>query len=307
MWNILNIRSCDIAVRLNDPDRKKFTDPNDPRLDFLLKMATMFKQMDNSVRGKRVKGLTGETSNALHKTVVGIVELIKTLLSKGYSYVLPGKFSSDRIEGEFGICRQSSGGNFTISAEQVFNSLKLQRIKLFSQLDIDVDDDDLYNDCCEVDLKDCESELELIERCFEGASDLNITEKSSLYFICGYVAKKEDVICIDVDDVVSLPEESEFTTQLSRGKLKYPPINLYDLSQYYYAYFKSRNAKCCTKIFLEAFREIHSYTGYEFENIDSINRRFCNTFFKAFVKKSKDSVKFKDQRDTKRRRLSSKA
>ena len=127
MWNILNIKSCSIAVRLNNPDRKEFTDPNDPRLEFLSKIATMFKQMDNSVRGKRVRGLTSETANALHKTLVGFVELVRTLLKKGYYYVLPGKLSSDKIEGEFGICRQSSGGNFMISAEQVFNSLKLQR------------------------------------------------------------------------------------------------------------------------------------------------------------------------------------
>ena len=305
MWNILNIRSCDIAARLNDPDRETFTDPNDPRLDFLLKMATMFKQMDNSVRWNRVKGLTGETANALHRTLVGIVELIRILLNQGYAYVLPGKFSSDRIEGEFGICRQSSGGNFTISAEQVFNSLKLQRIKLFSQLDIHIEDEDISNDCCTVDLKDSENDLELIEKCFEEASDLNQTEKSSLYYICGYVARKQQMVCEDAKEVVSsLPKESEFTLNLSRGKLKLPPINLYDLSQYYYAFFKARGTKCCTKIFMEAFKEIHNYTGYNFENIDRINRRFCNTFFKAFVKKATDNVKFKDQRDTKRRRLS---
>ena len=98
MWNILNIRSTDIGYRLNDPDREKFTDPNDPRLDFLSKMVTMFKEMDNSIRGQRIRGLTGETSNALHQTLVGFVDLIKTLLQNhGYKYVLPGKISSDRI------------------------------------------------------------------------------------------------------------------------------------------------------------------------------------------------------------------
>ena len=87
---------------------------------------------------RRVRGLTGDTSNALHVTLLGLVDLIKVLLDKHkYSYVLPGKFSSDRIEGEFGICRQSSGGNYLISAEQVINSLRLQRIKLYNKLDID--------------------------------------------------------------------------------------------------------------------------------------------------------------------------
>ena len=234
MWNILNMKSCDIAVRLNDPDRQTFTDPNDPRLYFLLQMATMFKQMDTSVRGQRIKGLTSETSNALHRTLVGIVNLIRTLLNQGYAYVLPGKFSSDRIEGEFGICRQSSGGNFLISAEQVFNSLKLQRIKLFSKLDIYVENDDVIDDCCMLNLKDSESDLELIESCFEEASTLNVIEKSTLYYICGSVARKEGIVCTDAGDVVSLPPESEFTLTLSRGKLKLPPINLYDLSQHYY-------------------------------------------------------------------------
>ena len=88
MWNILNTKSCDIAVRLNDPDRQKFTDPNDYRLDFLLKMATMFKSMDNSVHGKRVKGLTSEKDNALHRTLVGIVDLIRTLIKGRLTFCL---------------------------------------------------------------------------------------------------------------------------------------------------------------------------------------------------------------------------
>ena len=39
MWKILNIRSPDISYRLNDPNRRKFTDP---RFDFLTRMSTMF-------------------------------------------------------------------------------------------------------------------------------------------------------------------------------------------------------------------------------------------------------------------------
>ena len=81
-----------------------------------------------------------------------------------------------------------------------------------------------------------------------------------LYYICGYVANKEGIFCTDAGHAVPLTLES-------RGKLKLPPINLYDLSQYYYAIFKARNAMCCTKIFIEAIKEIHSYTWYDSENI----------------------------------------
>ena len=254
---------------MNDVDRLPFSDPNDERLDFILKMATIFKQMDNFVRGQRIRGLTCETSNALHQTLVGIVDLIKTLLSQGHQYVLPGKFSSDRTEGELGIYRQSSGGNFLRSAEQVCSSLQLQRIKLFSKLDIHVEGENIVND---YELKDSEEDLNLIEQCFEEASNLNSTEKASLYYICGYVERKEGIVCDDKPPE-SLPE-SEFTDKLSRRGLSFPPIDLYDLSLYCYAFFKSKSVKCCTKIFLEAFNEIHDF---------SINRRLCNCFFKAFV------------------------
>ena len=135
-------------------------------------------------------------------------------------------------------------------------------------MDIYVENDDVIDDCCMLNLKDSESDLELIESCFEEASTVNVTEKSTLYYICGYVAKKEGIVCTDAGDVVSLPPESEFTLTLSSGKLKLPPMNIYDLSQYYYAFFKARNTMCCTKIFLEAFKKTHGYTGYDFKNID---------------------------------------
>ena len=182
------------GFRLNVPHRMPFNNLNDPRLDFLMNMATMFKRMDNSISGRRIKGLTCQTSNALHQTLVRFIELIKTLLHHGYKYVLPGNYLSDRTEGEFGIYRESSGGNFLVSAEQVFNGLQLQRINLCSKLD--VMDGKFDSDCCTADIMDSEVEIELLEKCFEGASSLNSIEKT-LYYICGYVARKENIVCCD--------------------------------------------------------------------------------------------------------------
>ena len=53
MWNILNIRSQDVEKDKKYPDREKFIAPNDHRFNLLLQMATMFKEMDNSIRGQR--------------------------------------------------------------------------------------------------------------------------------------------------------------------------------------------------------------------------------------------------------------
>ena len=43
-------------------------------------------------------------------------------MRRNFSYVLLGHFQSDRIEGEFGVFRQSSVGNYYISYEQVLSS-----------------------------------------------------------------------------------------------------------------------------------------------------------------------------------------
>ena len=101
-------------------------------------IATMFKQLDTSSASQhtRVMGLTSDTSNALHMTLNGLTTLIQKLLSK-MSYVLTTELQSDRLEGEFGIYRQLSGGNFHISALQVFNGLSFQRIELFHKLEVE--------------------------------------------------------------------------------------------------------------------------------------------------------------------------
>ena len=183
-------------------------------------------------------------------------------------------------------------------------------MKLYATLDAEILDSWAQDDCCTTELIDSEADLDLIDSCFADASDLSDTEKSSLYYICGYVTFKEKIVCLDDSEEVDLPDEAEFTMNVSRGKLKLPPLNLYDYSQYCYTYFKSRKDKCCTKMYLEAFLMIYEYTGYSFEK--GIARRLCNCFFKAFVKKETDKLKKKnraeqkDNRQTKRKRLAAK-
>ena len=61
------------------------------------------------------------------------------------------------------------------------------------------------------------------------ASKLSDDERTTLYFITGYVTFKENLD--DVNDLTeSVDEASEFTTLVSRGKLKHPTNDLYDMS-----------------------------------------------------------------------------
>ena len=123
-------------------------------------------------------------------------------------------------------------------------------------------------------------------------------EKSTLYYIAGYVSAKKKSFFWGV--------VSGITKLVSRGKLMHPPGDLYDLSQYFLAYFKKRNRKCCIKGFIMAFQMIYSMTGCVFPVIQSIIRRFVHWFFKAYVTKENEKIEIeKDARNTKRRRISS--
>ena len=149
------------------------------------------------------------------------------------------------------------------------------------------DSDD--NVCCKDGLVDSEEDLDLVERCFEEASSLSVNEKSTLFYMSGYVARQEGITC-STENTSDLPE-SEFTEKLSRGKLSFHLNDLYDLSKYMYSIFKLRKNKCCTKIYLEAFQEIYQFTTCDYSNANSICLRFVNCFFKAFTKKENNKIK----------------
>jgi hypothetical protein len=105
VWHILNIKSVDAHIHLNDPDRKPFTSIDDPRLSFLLEVADAVSKLHGGKGHSRTASFTSETKQALVSSLRGIVDLIKFLLNGGFQYVLPGLFQSDRLEGEFGIYR----------------------------------------------------------------------------------------------------------------------------------------------------------------------------------------------------------
>ena len=134
----MNVKKKYSGKKLNDKSRYPFESIDDIRFGNILNIALKFKEMDTSLSpySGRVMCLTTDTSKALFRTLIGLVSLIKMLILDGFSYVLAGNFQSDRLEGVFGIYRQSSGGCYYISMQQVMNSLSLQRLKLYHKLDI---------------------------------------------------------------------------------------------------------------------------------------------------------------------------
>ena len=149
------------------------------------------------------------------------------------------------------------------------------------------------NDCCLNNLEDSEQNLKQIVSCFTEDSNLSFTKKSTMYYICDYMTNKEGMVWLEESEIIPLPEEAEFTLRVSREKLNLRPLNLYDFSQYCYAFFKDRKEKCFTKIYLQAFTVIYGYRGYSFSAIDRITRRMCNIFFKTNKTDNKINAKRK--------------
>ena len=94
---------------------------------------------------------------------------------------------------------------------------------------------------------------------------------SSIFFetpcISAYVCHKENLQSA-LPPPLELPA-SEFTNNVSRGKLSHPHMELYDLSLYLFSY-KSLDAKTCIKKVMMAFQHIYEASHCDFQNITSI-------------------------------------
>ena len=77
------------------------------------------------------------------------------------------------------------------------SSLKLQRIKLFSKLNLLQAVPHNVRDCCSEPLFD--SEIELLDSCFSVVHKLEVVERSSIYYISGFIAYKENIYHDDSD------------------------------------------------------------------------------------------------------------
>ena len=98
-------------------------------------------------------------------TIRGLVSLGSQLLANSeMKYIMFRNFQSGRLEGEFGVFRQLNDGNYYMSAGNVCNALRLQRIKLFTKIDVMDHVWHAESNCCTKPLSD--EELEALNDCF---------------------------------------------------------------------------------------------------------------------------------------------
>ena len=123
--------------------------------------------------------------------------------------------------------------------QQVLSSLRFQRSKLFNKLQCESSSKHGSEDCCKENLS--EEVREYIKSCFQNTSTLTDIKKSTLYYISGYVAKKDKII---VEDDIHTEREN----LVSRGKLHHPREDLFDLSMYLFCYYKCVDMICIKRL-----------------------------------------------------------
>ena len=254
--------------------------------------------MEREYSDHRVRSLTHDTCKALHLTFYGIVLMVKMLLTdKKYSYVLPGTFRSDPIEGEYSVFRQDAGGNFYISYEQILSSMTLRRIKLFDKLDMPYSNKHSNDMCCDAPLSDKEVELR-DDIPTDQLSETELSTLSTLYYMSGYVASKHKI-------GLGAPEKhfeaSEFTQNVSRGLLKHPTAKLFELGMSLFVYYKKVDVNSCSNRLLKAFAIIYESTPCDFDEEEQILRRFINCFAKGYSNQKTEEIKVEKKTRKKRK------
>ena len=188
-------------------------------------------------------------------------------------------------------CRQLSGGNYFISTEQALNSLRLRRLKLFAQLEADITVDlcsRVSAPCCALEVS--EEDMLLLDDCIRTTDDaLSPEEVAAVYYIAGYVTYKlnMDGPAMPADNV----DESEFTTLVSRGRLRHPSDELFQFARFAYGLFclfdDDSRFKCSSYV-CKVFGCL--YTSVPFDLPETCMRRvirtLANCFFKGVTKVS---------------------
>ena len=100
-------------------------------MQFLQNALAIFEQWKAAEPSK----LTSETFIACIQSIKAIIALNSLFICRhGFEYVLPGKLTSDPIEGWFGCYHQVNGGNFYMSILQLFQAeKKIRHLSLLQQ------------------------------------------------------------------------------------------------------------------------------------------------------------------------------
>ena len=175
--------------------------------------------------------------------------------------------------------------------------MTLRRIKLFDKLDLPYTNEHFNDECCSRNLT--ENEVDLLYY-VPSSGELSEQESSTLYYISGYVASKSG-IGLNAPETSNQFEPSEFTLKVSRGLLKHPTEELFELSMVLFTYYKNVEDNSCCNVLLKAFHLIYESSHCYLDNPAEVLRRFVNCFSKGYSIKKSEEIKLDKQNRKKRK------
>ena len=241
-WNTVNVDRPGQDIRFRDPSRA-VQDKASTSLDFFL---NMFQSAGDGQGAGRDAAFTIDTKKALVQTMAGLKAVCAHLLEeKGFSYVLLRELQSDRLEGEFGVYRQSVGANNFLTSADVFSASK-KRLTLHAAVyleSLEIHPAPPQHQCMGIDvnIEDATS----IEACIANI-ELTHFEESSCAYVAGWLEKKCEDLKFDEEDELVPVEVQDFINEVSRGKLKVPHASTFQLVRLGLMFMKeARQRACC--------------------------------------------------------------
>lgn len=241
-WKTVNVNAKGRDVRLNDPYRC-VQDQSSDNLQVFLKQ---FKEAESGQGATRIQCLTNDTKKALVQTTEGMIALCKHLFTIGFDYVLLREIQSDRIEGEFSVYRQSTGGNAFMTTGDVSSAFR-KRLARFAASFLQSIESDTSNENCHTCVGPITAEdASSIEECISDVS-LSCQEERSAAYVAGWLEKKcEGELKFSEDELLITNEMKDFIDEVSRGSLTIPHMCTYELVRSGLRFVKkARNRACC--------------------------------------------------------------
>ena len=233
--------------------------------------------------------LTHDTKKALVQTTAGQIAVCKHLFAEGFNYVLLKELQSDRIEGEFGVYRQSFGSNAFMTVGDVSNAFKARLTSfaasyLGSPLDQVADTSLTSHECRGMQYEDAE----IIEKCVRDIS-LSTEEEVACAYVAGWLERKcLDLKFSDDDDTLIYGQPLEFINDLSREKLTIPHMVTFEFVKCGLQFMKHAKADACCRAKLSSVLEImNEFHEFEFSSTDLI-RRLSNVLLNGLHKLDRD-------------------
>ena len=127
----------------------------------------------------------------------------------------------------------------------------------------------------------------MVDDALKKIENVTFSEKSALFYICGYICKKLEIACPSSNaNNLGLDSVMNFTRLVSRGLLKIPPPNIFHFSLLSFCVFQNLSFSVpCFRKMKRLFLLVYSGYLFHFSHHEKIASKLINTFFSGFTKR----------------------